>query len=233
MSMKKSEIISLIENFAKPEDAEKWDLSGNIIETQREEIKRIMLCLTVTKNVIEQAKKQKCDMIISHHPLFFVPLDFMQGIDIYCAHTNLDKAKGGTTDTLIEDLGFTEIPNYEHDFLRFCEFSVKIHFTQLLEQLKKLSKNIRYTNPKNINLLSKIAFCAGSGTEFWQEAFTKGAEVLVTGDLKFHTAIDSKIAIIDIGHFESEIGVLRRFEELLKGKIEIFRAKENTPITQI
>lgn len=230
--MLKSQIIKIIENFAPCAMAEKWDLSGSIIETRQTDINRVMLCLTVTKDVILQAKAKNCEMIISHHPLFLVPLEFNQGVDIYCAHTNLDKAKGGTTDTLIEDLGFILNDDFSHEYLRFSNFKGEINFAQLLEKLKKLSKNIRYTNPNHVDLLGKIAFCAGSGAEFWQDAFTLGAEVLVTGDLKFHTATDSKIAIIDIGHFESEIGVLRRFEELLSDKVETVRTQECSPITQ-
>ena len=59
-----------------------------------------------------------------------------------------------------------------------------------------------FLNNKNVKKLQKIAFCAGSGTEFIQEAYENGADALVTGDLKFHTALDSPIVVFDIGHFE-------------------------------
>lgn len=42
----------------------------------------------------------------------------------------------------------------------------------------------------------------GSGAEFIQEAFEYGADALVTGDFKFHTALDSPIILFDLGHFE-------------------------------
>ena len=74
--MNKYEIIKKIENFAPLETQEKWDCSGWLVETPQTEIKKIMLCLTVTKDVVRQAKEQNCDMIISHHPLFYVPLQW-------------------------------------------------------------------------------------------------------------------------------------------------------------
>lgn len=73
--------------------------------TFRTEYKKIIFALTVTDDVVNQALNSGCDMIISHHPLFYVPLWYKQ-INIYSAHTNLDIAEGGTTDTLIEKLGF-------------------------------------------------------------------------------------------------------------------------------
>ena len=102
-----------------------------------------------------------------------------------------------------------------------------------MESLKTISKNIRYTNPKNLTNINRIAFCAGSGTEFWHDALEYGAEVLITGDLKFHTALDSEIAIIDIGHFESEIPVLDELARLLNEKVPVIKAQEKSPIIQI
>lgn len=228
--MNKYEIVKRIENIAPPETAEKWDLSGWIIDNGRTEVDKIMLCLTITKDIIEQAKIANCDMIISHHPLFFVPFEFNCGIDLYCAHTNLDKAKNGTTEMLVKSLNFTQDEYQPHEFLRFCTFEDGMNFDELILRLKTVSKNIRYCG--KIDKLRKIAFCSGSGTEFWQDAFAQEADLLVTGDLKFHTALDSKIPIIDIGHFESEIGVLKTLAEVLFC-CETVIAQQTSPIKQV
>lgn len=221
--MNKYEIVKRLEEFAPPELAEDWDCSGWIAETNKKEIHKIMLCLTVTEDIIRQAKAQNCEMIISHHPLFFVPTEW-KNIDIYSAHTNLDRTNGGTTDTLIKTLGLDV--SQTGDFLRYVEK------TLMLEELKKLllkiSPNLRYVNNKKVKTLNKIAFCAGSGSEFIQEAYENGADALVTGDIKFHTALDSPIVLFDIGHFESEILVLQVFEKLLPD-VETIRADEKSP----
>lgn len=229
--MNKYEIINRIETFAPPELAEKWDCSGWLVETDKQEIQKVMLALTVTNDIVKQAKEQNCDMIISHHPLFLINChselvseSLEPQIDIYCAHTNLDKTRGGTTDTLIQTLGMK--PSETIDFLRFVECETGLN--DFLERLRTISPNLRYVNNENITNLKKIAFCAGSGSDFINEAFENGADALVTGDIKFHTALESPIVLFDIGHFESEIIVLNILEKLLEG-VEIVRANEKSP----
>lgn len=221
--MNKYEIIQKIEKFAPPELAESWDCSGWGVETEKSEIKRVMLALTVTNDIIKQALEQNCDMIISHHPLFYVPTDW-KNMDIYSAHTNLDRTNGGTTDTLVKSLGL-EVSE-KSDFLRYVDINIDIN--EFSKNLSKISPNFRLVNNQNKKSLKRIAFCAGSGTDFIQEAYENGADALVTGDVKFHTALESPIILFDIGHFESEILVLDVFKALLKD-IETIKAKEKSP----
>ena len=239
--MNKYEIIKRIENFAPCESAETWDCSGFIAETGRQEVSKIMLCLTPTEEVINQAIAQNCDMIISHHPMFYLKLDsvlltesFMPRIDMYCAHTNMDKADGGTTDTLIKVLG---LENYkktvEHDFLRMIELPAPEQTEIFAGRLKTVSPNLRYVNNKNIAKVSKVMFCAGSGADFIEEAQKLGGDCLVTGDLKFHTALDSGIVVFDIGHFESEILILPVFASIIGKGVEIVFAKEKSPFIKL
>lgn len=230
--MNKYEITKRIEKFAPPETQEKWDCSGWLVETENKDIKKIMLCLTVTDDVVRQAREQNCDMIISHHPLFTVPLLY-KNIDIYCAHTNLDRAQGGTTDTLIKTLGLAKfiVANSGEGFVRYINYETSLQ--DFVERLKTISPHLRYVNNKGVTKLKRIAFCAGSGTEFIQEAFENGADALVTGDLKFHTAIDSPIVVFDIGHFESEILVLSVFEQIIGNGIGFVYAKEKSPFISI
>lgn len=224
--MEKSKIVQKIEAFAPLETQEKWDCSGWLVETSQTEIKKILLCLTVTNDIVRQAREQNCDMIISHHPLFCVPLSW-KNIDIYCAHTNLDKVHGGTTDTLVETLGFKISESQE--FVRYV--NVEISVEEFLMKLKEVSPNLRYVNNQGVKMLKKVAFCAGSGSEFIQEACENGADAFVTGDLKFHTALESPIVLFDIGHFESEIFVLPVFEKIIG--LECVYADEKSPFINI
>ena len=226
--MNKYKIITRIEQFAPLETQEKWDCSGWLVETENQDIEKIMLCLTVTDDIVRQAREQNCDMIISHHPLFTVPLLY-KNIDIYCAHTNLDRAQGGTTDTLIKTLGLDQfiVANSGEGFTRYINYETSLQ--DFVKRLKTISPHLRYVNNKGVTELKRIAFCAGSGTEFIQEAFENGADALVSGDLKFHTALDSPIIVFDIGHFESEILVLPVFEQIIGDSVEFVYAKETSP----
>lgn len=230
--MYKHEITKLIENFAPLETQEEWDCSGFAVDVcAYDDIKKVMLCLTVTNDVVNQARMQNCDMIISHHPCFYVPLDWSD-INIYSAHTNLDKAQGGTTDTIIEKLGLQDykLP-LEHEFLRLIEYETTI--SDFGNLLLNISPNARVVNNFGTKVLRKTAFCAGSGSEFIHEAQSLGADCLVSGDLKFHTALESPIVIFDIGHFESEVIVLPVFERLLNNCVEVVYAHEQSPFRQI
>ena len=60
------------------------------------------------------------------------------------------------------------------------------------------------------------------------EAQRAGAQALVTGDVKYHHALDAlaeKIALIDIGHFAGEIGMVAGIAERLRGWPALKRSK--------
>lgn len=97
-----------------------------------------MLCLTVTDDIVKQAKDQNCQMIISHHPLFFVPLAW-KDINIYSAHTNMDRAEGGTTDTLIKAIGLEKSCNIG-DFTRLVTLDKEIDIKDFVNLIKKISQ---------------------------------------------------------------------------------------------
>ena len=202
--MNKYEIVRKIENFAPPETQESWDCSGwgvnvGVGVNNNIDVNKILFALTVTGKIIEQAREKNCDMIISHHPLFYIPLEW-KDINIYCAHTNLDKAEGGTTDRLIKELGFEKTESYE--FVRVVRLNEPVTVEELRQKLLKISPKLRYINNYDKNEIKTIGFCAGSGSEFISETDT---DAFVTGDLKFHTALDCRQVVFDIGHFESEI----------------------------
>lgn len=208
--MNKYDIVRKIEKFAPLETQESWDCSGWGVELSEPNIKKIIFALTVTDDVVNQALNSGCDMIISHHPLFYVPLWYKQ-INIYSAHTNLDIAEGGTTDTLIEKLGFTctltPAPSPtkgegRNIFTpqRIVELEAPITVEELRNRLLTISPRLRYVNNCGAKTVKTIGFCAGSGSEFIGDT-----DAFVTGDVKFHTALDAKTVVFDIGHFESEI----------------------------
>ena len=197
--MNKYDIVKKIEDFAPLETQESWDSCGWGVEKDGTDVHKILFALTVTDDIVAQARKNDCDMIISHHPLFYVPLEY-RDINIYSAHTNLDRAEVGTTDTIIKKLGFKKSKN--EDFVRIVELINPITPEELKKKLQVISPNLRYVNNLGKNEIKSIGFCAGSGAEFIDKY---EVDAFVTGDLKFHTALDSKQIVFDIGHFESEI----------------------------
>lgn len=220
--MNKFDLVKRIEDFAPLDTQESWDCSGWLVCTTSKEVNKVMLALTVTDDVYNQAKSNGCDMIISHHPLFFVPLEYSD-IDIYAAHTNMDKAQGGTTDTLIKTLGLPEGEVIE-EFVRVVELPQTISVSEFANDLRKISSNMRYVNNNSVQEIKRIGFCAGSGSEFIDSV---DVDAFVTGDLKFHTALDANVVVYDVGHFESEILILEVFQSILG--IDVVFANEKSP----
>lgn len=226
--MNKYKLTTILEKFAPLDTQEKWDCSGWQVELGDVEIKKVMIALTVTEDVYNQSIENNCDMIIAHHPLFEVPIKF-SNINIYSAHTNMDKAFGGTTDTFIRELGFDV--NQSTEFLRICEKEISVD--DLSKKIKKVSPNARLINNSNKTNVSKIGFCAGSGMDLYNEAIALGCDCFVTGDIKYHNAVESSIVMFDVGHFDSEILIKKVFQGLIEDNIEVCIANEESPFKNI
>ena len=77
----------------------------------------------------------------------------------------------------------------------------------------------------------KVAVCGGSGEEFIPDAIEKGAQIYVTGDIKYHRFFCEKnFSILDIGHYDSELEVVKLFAKILSENFPTFAvyiSKEN------
>jgi putative NIF3 family GTP cyclohydrolase 1 type 2 len=65
----------------------------------------------------------------------------------------------------------------------------------------------------------KVALCGGSGAGLLQTAHRQGADVLVTGDIKYHDARQAEelgIALIDAGHFATESLMIEQVADALQ-----------------
>jgi dinuclear metal center YbgI/SA1388 family protein len=90
----------------------------------------------------------------------------------------------------------------------------------------------------------KVAVCGGSGASLLGEAVRQGADVLVTGDVKYHEARNAEnrhLALVDAGHFATErlmvgklAGVLRQMAAERGLEIEFLEYKgEEDPFSVI
>lgn len=72
-------------------------------------------------------------------------------------------------------------------------------------------------------LIKKAAVCGGSGGNLVPLAHHSGADVLVTGDIGHHTALDAAqlgLALVDPGHYCSEYPVMNVLESYLKNNLQ-------------
>ena len=200
-------MVKRIENFAPLENQESWDMSGWLVDKPDENVNKVLFALTITDDVVKQAKKFDCDMIISHHPLFSVSFEYSK-INMYCAHTNFDKAEGGTTDSLLSALHLTGKKFGDYVRIVTLEQEMSVEFLKL--KLLPISPRLRIVNNREVKTIRTLGFCAGSGSEFIEET---PCDAFVTGDLKFHKAIEAEKVVFDIGHFEGEILAVEKLRE--------------------
>ena len=74
--------------------------------------------------------------------------------------------------------------------------------------------------------MQKVALCGGSGASLIHEAARKGADLLVTGDVKYHEARDAEamgIAVLDAGHFATEWPMVQGLAVALRRALEAKR----------
>ena len=101
-----------------------WDNVGHLEGSPDQEVQRVLVALDVTENVVSEAEKLGCQLIVSHHPLMNVrwhqaemqtlrPDRYLgrllrrlvkADISVISMHTNLDIAPGGVNDALAEAL---------------------------------------------------------------------------------------------------------------------------------
>lgn len=235
---KVSKIIKRVEEFAPLNTMQKWDNSGWQINLGIEETNRILLALDVTPATVDEAINKKCDLILSHHPIFFNSIKtidapfiikaIQNNIQVYSAHTNLDIAQGGVSEYLAEKCGFVDLDT-AFEFIKYKQFDKEKNFSKLIATLKTIFSlpSVRVVNSHRKTYHS-IAFCSGSGAEYIQDLEKIGIDVFITGDLKHHQALNaSKMTIIDLGHFHSERFVVEIFENILRNEdVEVFAAVE-------
>ncbi len=98
----------------------------------------------------------------------------------------------------------------------------EIEFMLRLKEITS-AKCIRHTALLN-KPIRKVALCGGSGAFLIGAAKSAGADVYITGDVKYHEFFDAekKMIIADIGHFESEQFTIELLFDFIKENFPTF-----------
>ena len=229
--IKLNQIIDAMEQMAPVCLKEDFDNVGLMVGDKMAMVKKVLLALDCTLEVIEEAKELKADLIITHHPLIFnrpksITTDTLQGkkiieliknnINLYSSHTNLDSAFGGLNQTIVEMLGFesneilekSKITSYGNVGLgRMIRLETEMNLKDLIDTVKSKLKINTLRVVEGNRKIKNIAVINGSGQSFIKQAVNEGADCIITGDTTYHFALDYKemgVTIIDTGHFGSE-----------------------------
>lgn len=256
------DIAAAIEAFAPRGLQESYDNAGLQVGNPDMEVSAILMCLDVTREVLDEAKNRECNMIVSHHPLLFrglkqltggdetqrIVLDAVRGdIAIYSAHTNLDAASLGVSHEMAHMLNLEDVAVLdprEGDALHGIGVIGNVRPTPKIEFLRRVKevfsvRSLRYSELSRQLVVKRVALCGGSGAYLIPKAIAEKADIIITGDVKYHdfTSYGLDIVIADIGHYESELCarkiLARVIHKAFPSGVVYFSEKETNPISTL
>jgi dinuclear metal center YbgI/SA1388 family protein len=128
MLAKGQTVIQCFEQYAPKQYAMPDDKIGLQLGTLQKDIRRVLITLDVTDEVVDEAIREGADLIIAHHAIIYRPIAHIRtdspagklyeklikhDIAVYIAHTNLDVVDGGMNDIMAEALGLSSLKNLE------------------------------------------------------------------------------------------------------------------------
>jgi dinuclear metal center YbgI/SA1388 family protein len=240
------DIITFLESFAPPALAEAWDNVGLLVGRRDREVARVMTCLTVTEEMADEAVREKCDLIVSHHPLMFKAIqritdDTPEGrtllillgheIAVYSPHTAFDSASAGINQRLAEKLALRNIaPIRLSDASnatnlgsgRHGRLDVQITLKEFCDRVTALlpCEKAQFVGDPS-RQIATVAVACGSAAEFLRDAVALGCDALLTGEARFHAALEARalgIALVLAGHYATERPGVEDLADVLAGQ---------------
>lgn len=258
MGMKCKEIMDKLEELSPVSYACSWDNVGLLLGDKEKEVKKILVTLDVTDDVIDQAIRLGVDMILSHHPMIFKGVrkvtadDFtgrrilkmaQHGICYYASHTNFDVM--GMADAAADELALSnrevlqitfEDEIAKEGFGRIGELPESLSLADAAQYVKQVFGIDRVKVFGNLDEeVKRVAISPGSGKSMIQDAIKSNVEVLITGDIDHHDGLDAVLqglSIIDAGHFGLEKIFVPFMEQYLRREVpemKVYRARQNCP----
>lgn len=250
--MKISTITSVIERYAKLDWQEPYDNAGLIVGREDDDVHKALLAVDVTDEVMDEAEREGCDLIITHHPIVFHPLKRFNsatptercveraircGIALYACHTNLDSAPGGMSWRLAQMLGIGNLqvlqPALRGEGTGFGVVGELVEAEDTAAFMCRVREVLGVKVIRHSDIVAqtvrRIAVCTGSGASLLADARRAGADLYLTADLKYNDFMtpDGTLTVADIGHFESEYCVIEIIFDILSENLTTFAVRKS------
>lgn len=232
-------LLDAIDSFAPWGIAEDWDNVGLIIGRRSQPVRRVLVALDLRQHIIDEAQAVGADTILVHHPPIFPTLaeltDQRRGTElvlvaaerrlaVIAAHTNLDSASGGLNDRMAESLGMTGtvplVPASETSRIGLGRIGdvAPQRLAEFIGHVRGVvDGSVTWAGDPEEPVL-RVACCTGSGGSFIDVARDAGADVYVTGDLKYHDADRAdRMALVCVPHGQIEAAALAAWSPTLAG----------------
>jgi len=244
---KLKDILNLLNEIAPFQHMAEWDNAGLQVGDQSKEINRLFFALDPTMHALKNALEFNAQLLLTHHPLIFRPLSqinyqiypgnviveaIKKDISVVSVHTNLDVAQGGINDLLADLLGLDQPEIFDVDdrlessgvgLGRIGSLQEPISLAAFTEMSKRTfgCKSVRVLGDDDL-IIRRVAVVGGSGGSMVARASEKGADILVTGDISHHEALEAEVlnfALMDAGHFFTEKAAIKLFADRFKKKL--------------
>jgi dinuclear metal center YbgI/SA1388 family protein len=227
-----AEVCRFLEAFAPLHLAEEWDNVGLLVGDRSRSAARIMTCLTITGDTADEAIAERCDLIVTHHPMPFRPLKRLttettpgrlllslaeNRIAIYSPHTSFDSTSQGINEQLALGLGLSNVrplvplpggADTAFGSGRVGDFPEPLSLKEVGERLKRFLKTVQLqVVGEASSKVARAAVACGSAGQFLEPAHRAGCQLLVTGETTFHTCLEAQalgVALLLPGHYASE-----------------------------
>ncbi len=228
-----AKVLGYLEENVPSRWAEAWDNPGLQVGDPLASVDGIAVALDVTERSLELAYEANCNLVVTHHPLIFQPLQRLtlnspegrvisraicKGIGIISLHTNWDASPEGVNVALARALDLKDTEPLERRSEKDSDGSWGMGASGELPDGLPLDRLARSLQDKwgvswvkvygDMNRqVRKIALCGGSGASLIPPALEKGADVFVTADVKYHQiqqALQNNLALCIVDHGEME-----------------------------
>ncbi len=243
------DIYNYLDSVAPFSTQEEWDNSGLLIGSGDNEVKKAVLCLDTTKDVVCYASDIGAELIISHHPIIFRGIKSVEsdtavyecvknGVAVISVHTCFDKAERGINTNLCKRLGLSDIKPVNGTFIVTAELDMPMSaddFAQLVSDTLDVH-GLRYT--ASDKPIKTVALGGGACEEYLPQAM-ECADCFVTGDMKYHgflAAAEENFCVISAGHFETESESFHMLLNELKNKfpdVEFVWGNQQNPVLAV
>ena len=253
-----TKICEFLDRFAPTRLAEDWDNVGLLVGDERAEIARIMTCLTITPETVQEAIESQVNLIVAHHPLPFRPIKklttgqtatrmllqlIQAGIAVYSPHTGFDSAQGGINQMVCDKLGLVNVQPLipiagEPTHLgagRFGDMDKSISLAEFIALVKPqlCIDQIQFVGEID-DRVSRVASACGSGGSFIEHVADNQCSTFVTGEASFHTCLEARakgISLVMLGHYCSERFAIEQLASILQDQftdLDVWAAKKES-----
>jgi dinuclear metal center YbgI/SA1388 family protein len=183
MNLTVASVADYMQSFAPTALAGEWDNVGLLVGDRDARVSKVMTCLTVTPESAAEAIAAKAQLIVTHHPVLFRPIQRLTrsnpegrilldliaaGISVYSPHSAFDNTVGGINDSLAQRLGLTDItPLRRRDGAKQCKIVAFVPDADL----ERVSDALFQAGAGRIGQYRECSFrLSGMGTFFGNEA---------------------------------------------------------------